>query len=256
MKLVTSILKTPAIVVVLMIGLCVALSAFGFVAWGTPKVRTFVDRVVARYDTYFPEITIEHGHASIKKHQPYYVDFGQGKNALIIIDTRKGFEGSAADYLKGTPEGFVLTHSTLVVKNKGQTRIVPLANIPDFVVNSASIRSLIDQYFHRMVAVVAVAVVIYFLFSKSVQVFLFALIPFVWARVSAVALSYGQALKVSGFCMVPPVVLTVLQDLFGVVLPGRFLVYFGLYLILTIFLSVALTRGMRSVPDPSTGINP
>jgi hypothetical protein len=256
MKLATSIIKTPAIVVVLMIGLCVALSTFGFMSWGTPKVRAFVDAAVARYDTYFPEITLESGHASIKKHQPYYVDFGQGKNAPIIIDTRKGFEGAALDYLKGAEEGFVLTNSTLVVKNKGETRIVPLANIPDFVLNSATIRSLIDEYFHRIVAVVAVFVAVYFLFSKSFQVLMFALIPFVWARVRAVPLSYGQALKGAGFCMVPPVVLTVLQDLFGVVISGRFLVYFGLYLALTICLSVVLTRGTCDTAEPSAGITP
>jgi hypothetical protein len=256
MKLGMSIVKTPAVVVVLMVGLCAGLSALGFMSWGTPKVRTFVDSAVARYDTYFPEVTFEHGHASIKKPQPYYVDFGQGKEAPIILDTRKGFEAEAMGYLKTTAEGFVLTNTTLVVKNKGQIRIVPIENIPDFVLNSDTIRSLVEQYFHRVVAVVAIIVVTYFLFSKSVQALVFALIPFLWARVGKVSVSYGQAAKVSVFCMVPPVVLTVLQDIFGLAFPGRFVVYFGLYLALIVFLAVTLARDLRSGPEPSGEINP
>ena len=254
MKLATAIVKTPAIVVVLMVGLCVALSAVGLMSWGTPKVRDFLNHVAARYDTYLPEVTIEKGHASIKKPQPYYVDFGQGKNLLVIIDTREGFEDAALEYLKPAREGFVLTRSSLVVKNKGQIRIVPIENIPDFVLNTASIRSLVDEFFPRVAAVVAVVVVIYFLFSKTIQVLVFGLIPFVWARVSGVTLSYGRALKVAAFCMVPSVILLTLQDLVGIPVGGK-LVYFGLYLVLLIIMSVLVTRSLRPEPEPAEGIN-
>jgi hypothetical protein len=255
MRLALSILRTPAIVVVLMVGLCVALSAYGFMSWGTPKVRSVIDQMVDQYDSYFPEITIVRGQASIKKPQPYYVDFGQGKNAPIIIDTREGFENEALGYLEKAREGFVLTRNSLVVKNKGQLRIVPLAEMPDFVLNADSLRALVERFVPTVIAVVAVLVVIYFLFAKSFQVLVLALIPFVWAKVGKVTLSYGQAVKISAFSMVPPVALMGLQDLFGAPAGGK-LVYFGLYLVLLIVLSAMVSRSLRSETEPYGGITP
>lgn len=255
MKFGIAIIKTPAIVIVLMIGLCIALSAYGVVSWGSPLVRSLANQIVTKYDRYFPEVTFEKGHASITKPQPYFVDFGQGKKSPIVIDTREGSENAALEYLKSAQDGVVLTRNTLVVKNKGQIRIVPLADMPNFVLNSENIRSLVSQYLPRVIAVVAIVVAVYFLFSKVLQVLLFAVIPLIWAQVSKVSLSYGQAMKIAAFCMVPPVILAALHLLFHAP-AGGILVYFGLYLVLVIVLSAVVTRSLRSEGEPSAAINP
>jgi hypothetical protein len=255
MKFGMAVIKTPAIVIVLMIGLCAGLNAYGVISWGMPLVRSFTDKIVTQYDRYVPEVTFQNGQASVKKPQPYYVDFGQGKSTPIVIDTREGFENEALEYLKPARDGFVLTRSTLVVKNKGEIRIVPLKDMPNFVLNSRNIGSLVSQYLPGVIAVVAIVVIVYFLFAKIMQVLLLALIPLVWAQVSSVALSYGQALKIAAFCMVPPVILVALRDLFHVPVGGM-LIYFGLYLVLMVVLSAVVIRSLRSETQTSAAINP
>jgi len=240
---------------VLIIGLCAGLSALGVLWWAEPHVKSILNRVVSHYDTYLPEITIHAGFASIKKPQPYYVDFGQGKEMPLIIDTRAGHENDGMNYLRDAKTGFVLTRDSLITKNNGQLRIVPLKDFPNLALNSQSLQAMSDQYFPVVEKAAAGLAVTYFLFSKPFQILILALIPYLWAR-SRAGLTYGQAFKITALCMIPPVLLNLFQDISGTHFPGRGWIYFGLYVLLLILASWDLVRSTRSGPQTVASINP
>jgi hypothetical protein len=251
-----SLVKIPAIVVVLSIGLCVGLSSLGIVWWAAPKARSLMDMAISRYDAYLPEITIQDGKASIKKPQPYYVDFGQKREPLVIVDTREGHDNGAFTYLKDVTTGFVLTRDTLVTKNGGQVRVIPLKEVRDLILNSKSLQSLADQYWPLFEKVSAGAAVTYFLFAKPFQILILALIPYAWARVARAALTYGQAFKIAALCMIPPVLVNLFQDVSGTQFSGRPWVYFAFYVVLLVLASLEYTRSSRTGPDSSAEITP
>lgn len=256
MQIVRSMTKTPAILVALLVLVCAGMATLGMVWWFTPKVRAVAQVAVAQYDVYLPEISIERGQASINKPQPYVLDFGQGKEAAFVIDTRAGHENDALDYLKQAQAGAVLTRESLVTKNQGQIRIIPLNTMPDMVLNSHSIKSIVEHYLPGLLAVAAALVALYFLVAKPLQVLILALIPYVWARSASAELTFGGAFKIAAFCMVPSVLFTLFQDLAGVRVPGRFFIYFGLFLVLTVISSLLYVRSGRKPEDSSDAINP
>jgi hypothetical protein len=251
-----SLVKMPAILVALSIGLCVGLSSLGVVWWAGPKARSLMTTAISHYDAYLPEITIQDGKASIKKPQPYYVDFGQKSEPLVVIDTREGHDNDALTYLKDVKTGFVLTRDTIVTKNDGQIRVIPLKEMRDLVLNSQSLQSLADTYWPAFEKVSAGAAVTYFVFAKPFQVLILALIPYGWARAARAALTYGQAFKIAAFCMIPPVLVNLFQDVSGIQFSGRPWIYFAVYVALLVLASLEFTRGSRSAPDASTEITP
>ena len=251
-----SIIRVPAIVALLVAGACVGLSALGLIEWGAPKVKSTLEMVVEQYDKYFPQVTIQGGHASVEVPQPYFVDFGQKGEAPIVLDTRPGHESEALDYLKDAKSGFVLTHDSFFIKNQGQIRVVPLKTIPDMVLNSRSLQRYVKTYVPRLMSLAVVAIVIYYMLAKAFQIFVLALIPYFWTRSCPLPVTYGQALKLTAFAMLIPVLVNSVQDLGGVHVPTRFLLYFGLFLVTLILASLDLVRSAKSAPQPWTGINP
>lgn len=251
-----SLTRTPAILTVLIVGACIGLSALGLLSWAGPKVRSVVTFAVEKYDMYFPAIILKDGHASIKEPQPYFVDLGKREEATIVIDTRPGHENDALGYLKDARNGFVLSRDSLFTKNRGQIRIIPLKNIPDLVVNAQSIHKLVDRYLPRVTSVAAVAVVSYYLLAKLSHLLLLALIPYFWARSRPQSITYGQALKLCAFCMIPPVLIDAVQDFGHVDIPLGFLLYFVLFVGLLIVASVSLVRSPKVSRDFPGAINP
>ncbi len=251
-----SIIRIPAIVALLVAGLCVGLSTWGLISWGTPLVKHMLQVVVKGYDKYLPEITIQDGHASIAHPQPYFVELGKKGEAPIVIDTRQGHESDALDYLKDAKGGFVLSRESLFVKQNGQIRVIPLKDFPDLVLNSASLAEYVETYAPRIISAAAVAVAIYYLLAKTFQILIFALIPYGFSRSCPLPATYGQALKLTIFAMFIPVLVNFFLDLAGIYIPWRFLIYFGLFLGLLVLATVDLVRSARSAQQPWTEITP
>jgi hypothetical protein len=250
-----SICKMPAIAVVLVLLVCAGLSAWGLFSWVSPKVETVLEYVVGTYDSVLPEITIRDGMASIREQQPHYIDTGD-KDLVVVVDTRENQQKDALDYLKEVSTGAVLTRDSVVTKSQGQIRIIPLKGMPDIVVNSRNLRSLLDEYLPLVKRLFILVVILYFLIVKPLQAIVFALLPHVVARSYSTALTYGEAIKLSAVAMVPPVTLDLFLDLSGIGIPMAFIIYFGLYIGLLILAVRDLVHSAPLPTGPSTSINP
>jgi len=217
----------------------------------TPFVDQGVDYGIRMYDDIFPEITIRNGKASITKQQPYLIDKIDEKYFTIIIDTRDGKQGEAMNYLKNPEAGLVLTQDAVVTKNNGQIRIIPLKGMPDMVLNAAMLRDIADKYLPLVKPAIAMGVTIYFAIVKPIQMLILALIPFLWARSTKTAVTYGQGVKLSVFGMAPPVLLEVICAFTGMRIPGWFYIYFALYVGLMVLAARDLVKSLRNSTERS-----
>ena len=249
-----SICRIPAIAVVLVLA-CAGLSVWGLFSWFWPKVGTVLEHVVGTYDAVLPEITIRDGKVSIREQQPHFIDTGE-KDLVVVVDTRENKQKDALDYLKDVSTGAVLARDSVFTKSQGQIRIIPLKGIPDLVVNSRNLRALLDEYLPTVTWLFILVVILYFLIVKPLQALIFALLPQVAARSYSVALTYGEAIKLSAVAMVPPVTLDLFLDLSGIGIPMAFIIYFGLYIALLILAVRDLVHSSPLPIEPSTSINP
>ena len=256
MGLTVSIIRTPVLLIVLILAACIGLSAFATTSIVTPVVDTVVDYGIRMYDDIFPEIRIRNGKASITKQQPYLIDQIDEKYFTIIIDTRDGKQGEAENYLKNAEAGLVLTQDAVVTKNNGQVRVIPLKGMPDIVLNSSMLRDIADQYLPFVKPAIAIGATIYFVIVKPIQMLILALIPFLWARSAKTPITYGQAVKLSVFGMVPPVLLEVISAFSGTLIPGWFYIYFVLYAGLMVLAARDLVKSLRASTEPSFEIEP
>jgi hypothetical protein len=230
------IVKLRTLFVIGIVIVVVGLSTWGMVFWGGAQLREFVDLAIDKYDTYFPEITIKNGKASIKEKQPFIVDLGDNE-VSVVIDTRDSGK-NALDHLKAFPSGAVLTQDSLFVKSRNETRIVSIKDMPDMVINSLSLRDFADEYFPLLMRIVAVALIVYFLIAKLIQALVFAFIPYFAARSRNLPLGFGGAFKLSLVAMIPPFILGMFETLLGFSLPASFLIYFVIYGVTLVFLTI------------------
>lgn len=250
-----SICKMPALVVAVVLLACAGLSAWGLFSWFWPKVETISEYAVDKYDALLPEITIRGGKAAIREQQPHFIDTGE-KDLVAVIDTREGKEKDALDYLKEASVGAVLTRDSIVIKNQGQIRIIPLEGAPDLVINSKNVKAILSRYLPLASRLVLLAVIFYFIVVKPLQAIIFALLPYFAARSYSVALTYGEAIKIAAVAMVPPVALDLFLNLSGITIPMAFILYFGLYIALLILAVRDLARSEPLPTGPSVSINP
>lgn len=250
------ICRLPVVIILLVLLGAIALSSMVAVFVTAPRIETLIMTAVEKYDTYLPEIKVRDGHASIREQQPHFVDLGD-KTLVAVIDTREGKQKEGLDYLKDVSDGFVLTRDSIIIKNSRQTRIIPLKDMPDIVINSTNLRDLVDHYWPLAMRVTAVFVVLYFLIAKPFQVLLFALIPYFGARFYSVPLTYGEALKISAIALIPPVLLDVTLSVASAGFPGEFMLYVALYVALLVMTCVSLVKERPSESgDRPQEINP
>jgi hypothetical protein len=254
MGIVRSIARTHGLISVVITGVCIGVSAWGLMASIVPMAESMLNEMADNYDVYIPEITIENGQASIRQEQPYFIDAFKDEKTVFAIDTRKGKFKEAINYLKDVQSGAVLSRDSIILKNGRQTRIVPLKEFPNITLNSTEIHLLISEYLPVVEHWVWGFVLIYFIFVKPIQILILSMIPYFGARSYSVDLTYGEALKVATFAMVPPVLLVLFLNLFSTWISGSFVLYFALYIGLLIFSVWELVKSNQSIRTPDTGI--
>ncbi len=256
MGITRSMTRTHGLVAGLIVVVCIGVSSWGLMSALVPKADRVLHSLAEHYDTYLPEIKIKNGQASIRGEQPFRLDALEKEGVFVAIDTREVKLKEALNYLKDAKNGVVLTRDSLVVKNEGQVRILPLKDFPDLTLNSAEIQALIQRYLPMVVQWVWIVVITYFLFAKPIQLLILGMIPFFGARSYSVDLTYGDALKIASFAMVPPVLLDVLLNMSGASLTGSFVLYFAVYIGLLIIGVWDLVKSARSAGFRDDAIHP
>jgi hypothetical protein len=256
MGIAISIIRAPVILVIFILIACIGLSAFATTSIIMPTVDMLVGYGIRMYDDILPEIKIQNGKASVSKQQPFLVDKIDEKYFTVIIDTRDGKQGEALNYLNNVEAGLVLTQDAVVTKNNGQIRVIPLKAMPDIVLNAATLRDLADKYLPYVKPVISISATIYFIIVKPIQMLILALIPFLWASSAKTPISYGQALKISIFGMIPPVLLEVFCYFTGTTIPSWFYIYFVFYAVLMVLAAIDLVKSLRAPTEPSFEIQP
>jgi hypothetical protein len=254
--IVRSICSQSALVAVAAVLICAAVSAFAIVWANVPRLEAFLHWAVQKYDVTLPEITFRNGQASIREKQPYFIDTGSGKEVAVVIDTRGGKESEALEYLGEADSGVVLTRDKLLTKDRGQIRIIPLKDMPDFVFNSRNLQELLDRFLPTVIWYGTIMVIFYSLFVKPLQVLILGLIPYFGARTYSVSLTFGEAMKIASIAMIPPVVIDTLAHFAGIRLPFAFILYFGLYILLLCLSVRDLVRNPRAETDPTAALTP
>ncbi|MBM4327653.1 MAG: DUF1189 domain-containing protein [Deltaproteobacteria bacterium] len=249
-----SLMRVHWALVVLVFFACAIAGAWVITHVTGHRVERILERVVSKYDSVVPEITIQGGQASINKDQPYFVNKDPGKGPLVIIDTRRETRKDAFELLKEYEEVALLTRTNFIFKSPDQTRVVSLSNVPDMVINSASLRAFKNRYFTLLVKVAAAALVVYFLFAKLLQALIMGLVPYLAAQAKGV--TFSQAFKIAILALIPPVTLDVIAILTGVPFGASLVAYFLIYGGLIAVATVALRKSEPQSAQFSGPINP
>ncbi len=211
MGIARQLINIKGIIIVIILAIAIGLCSWAMISVGGQQVQRFLDTLVEKYDSIFPEITIRNGQASIREQQPYFVDTGD-PDVTIVIDTREGKQAEALNYLKNVNTGAVLSRDVITTKNRGEIRIIQLKDLPDMVLNSSTMRDMTQEYFPWVMKVGIILVILYFIIVKSFQAIIFALVPYFIVR-SKLPLTYGEALKISVIGMMPSILLDLLTEL-------------------------------------------
>ena len=249
-----SLTKVHWALIVLVLFASAIASAWAMTYVASHRVERFLDRVIAKYDSVAPEITIQGGKASINKDQPYFVNSDPRKGPVVIIDTRRETRKEAFELLKQYEEVALLTRTNFIFKSPDQTRVVALSNLPDMVLNSANLRAFKNRYFTLLVEVVAAVLVVYFLFAKLFQSFILGLVPYLAAQAKGV--TFPQAFKIAVLALILPVTLDVIAMLTGVPFRTSILTYFLIYAGLIAVATLALRKSEPQSPEFPGAINP
>lgn len=181
---------------------CGALSSWGLVTRGLPALATSVDQLAAMYDAVLPEITFRDGKPSIREKLPYFVHAFGVKNLAIVIDNRETRLASLLNDLSNVKNGAVLARETIVVKIGRQTRILPLPQIPDLVLNSRIIEQFVRERFSQVTKYIALLIVLYGLAVKLLQILILGFAFYHASRLCSISMTYGESFKVASVTMI------------------------------------------------------
>jgi len=187
------------------IAICVGVELFASVFAVIPRLERHMIQMAGKYDAYFPEITIQDGHASIKEKQPYFIENVRDSRLVLVIDTTVSSYEDASRYLKNNPYGAVLTRSAIVNKELDQIEVVSLKRVPDMVINSDNIVKAIERLRPIVMTWGLAVLALCFVVTKLLQVLTLAAIPFLGVRLFRGSITFEEAFRLTGVCMVAPV---------------------------------------------------
>lgn len=212
----------------------------------TPPLSRTWDELAQNYDAVLPEIVIENGVATVDGEQPVKINTDKKGASAIIIDTREGHEKDAMDYLSDFNEVIILTRKKVFFKtSSGRIQMFQIKDAPDMIINSQSIQEAKSEYFGLIKSVCYALGLVYSFFSKLITVLLFSLIPLLASKRLSFSLSYGQAVKLSIFLLVPVVAMDVALTFVQAPLTLATILHFALYGGL---LLISVVKLIRSAP--------
>ena len=169
-----------------------------------------------------PTITIRNGVASADVEQPWVKRLGNdddGSEVVAIIDTT----GTLKDF-EPNQIGVFLKKREVVVKNKDQTRVVPLSKFPDTTIGPDIVRGWIKQAMRRAPLYIGGFLGIWYLFAKTMQALLLVLAALIGAR----AMRFGQLFTIAVYALTPAVILDSALPFTKLHIPLFWAIYWGL----------------------------
>lgn len=223
---------------------------------GVRFVRDIAPVLVAEHYPADLTIHLEKGEASASVAQPYIIAGNNvtrevlkenGLENILVIDTTHDFSTKVFDDYKTFA---LLTKSQIVTRNNdGNTTIQNLRGIPDMVIDQAGLLSLVGKIHAALVYIIPVGIVVTLIIlffgyiAYLIPLFLFALIPYLFAKVRKTPLTYGGAYKMSMYAVLPGLALKTILNVGGVFsIPA--------YFSLLVFMLVIVIN-MREVEQPT-----
>ena len=163
----------------------------------------FVDNIAPAVVEQVPEITIVDGEASIAEPQPYYITYPDCNDVLAIIDTT-----GTITSLEDTDAVCLLTKTSIISrKNPSQTEAIELANVENFILDSARIMG----WLHTARKFLAIAIYPFVLLGsylyRIIQALIYAAVGLLFALWCKVTLSYTTLLRLAIIAMTPCIII-------------------------------------------------
>lgn len=222
-------------------------------------VRFMRDRAPSLVREYYPmELTvrIQKGEISTNVAEPYTIAAKNGTREILkenglenilVIDTMHDFNIKTFEDSKTL---VLLTKSQIVTRNNaGDTTIQNLRGTSDTTIDQAKLLYLVEKIRANLPYIVpagifATLIVLFFWYiTYLIPLFLFALIPFLLAKVRKVPLTYGGAYKMSMYAVLPGLALKTILNIGGVF-------FIPAYFSLLIFMLVIVIN-IREVEQPT-----
>lgn len=184
------------------------------------RVSDFMDRSAGELVRQIPEVIISNGEISVDGPQPYViVDPETGKD-LAILDTTGQVTG-----LQDTEAVILLTrHQLIYRKSARETRILDLSGVEYLQIDHQTVQGWIEVVRRWSAAAVAPFILIGSIVYRLFQVFFYALVGWVMARIISRALSFHALVSIAVVSITPALLILLLTDLAGISLPqGKFI---------------------------------
>jgi len=173
---------------------------------------------------HIPEIRIEKGTASSPVTQPYvFEEDGAG----YVIDTT----GATTDLDPKYTRGALLTKTELIYRESAvESRRYKLAQVPDMVINEATIGRALDLAKSWLWLAVAVGVFLWLWIAKLLQVLFWSLLGLLVNALSKRSLRYGALFNIGILALTVPTAFDVVVAVAGASIPAQGLLSLALYL--------------------------
>ena len=223
---------------------------------GVRFVRDIAPGLVAEHYPRDLTVRIEKGEASATVVQPYIIAGNNttrevlkenGLENILVIDTTHDFNTKTFDDDKTF---ILLTKSQVVTRNNnGNITIQSLREIPDMTIDQATLLSLVEKIDAALIYIVPVGIfvtliILFFGYvAYLIPLFLFALIPFLLAKIRKIPLTYRGAYKMSMYAVLPGLALKTILNIGG-------FFFIPAYFSLLVFMLIIFIN-MREVEQPT-----
>lgn len=223
---------------------------------GVRFIRDVAPSLVREYYPADMVVTIENGQASTNIAEPFIVTSKgvardilreDGLDNLLVIDTGHELNIKMFEDYKTL---VLLTKTEVVTQNrKGNITIQSLRNTPNTVINQTELLVFVEKIRAGLPYLVPVGIVVTLIsvffgyVIYLIPLFLFALIPFLLAKVKKISLTYGGAYRMSLYAVIPGLVLKTILNISGFFFVPA---YFSL-LVFTLVIFI----NMREVEQPT-----
>jgi len=205
----------------------IIISAFLSVKFST-TITQVANKFIEKVGEKIPEISITDGEVAVPITQPYIYEV---ENYVFIIDTT-GQITSLDNYQSGV----LLTKNKFMYKDqaKMKTESYDLAQVKSVRITPEVLRNGLKKGGKFLIPGLFIAITIYFLFAKIIQLFLFSLASLFTNQLKRKNLSYPELLNIGIYALTPPTLLATIMILFDLNFPLFALIYSLFYILILV----------------------